>query len=366
MSLLSSIEPFPYTRFDDFELGDGPRWLVDELLPEVGLAVMHGHPGCGKSFIAIDLAVHVAGGQNWNGRTVEKGSVAYVAAEGWNGINARCVAAAQQLGVVAIPLSMISHSMDLQGGGDDPQRLIETVRKAEQEHGDATRLIIVDTLSQTFGDGKENSDDMARYVRNCQKIAQEVGCCVLVVHHRPKDAESKEPRGHSSLKAGADTVMLIEDRPRYQIKVQKLKEAKGGDVFRFALQQFVIDRGDHDAPVSTCIVSYSEGQDCVDPAAEMSRGRKQVFEALIKALADHGVTPPASLNVAPDIDQVVSEKQWRSTHQSGVGTSPDNKPDSIRKAFNRNRDALQSERYVCLLDGYAWLHPDRLGHHTDI
>ena len=47
--------------------GDGSAW--------------YGIPGCGKSAIAQDLAMHVAGGREWHGRQVKQGAVLYVALE---------------------------------------------------------------------------------------------------------------------------------------------------------------------------------------------------------------------------------------------------------------------------------------------
>lgn len=55
------------------------NWLIRDLLGTATLAVVHGHSGCGKTFIVMDMALHLALGWAWNGHRVERGMVAYVA-----------------------------------------------------------------------------------------------------------------------------------------------------------------------------------------------------------------------------------------------------------------------------------------------
>jgi RecA-family ATPase len=48
-----------------WRLADGPeqqRWLVDGLWSEQAVGIIGGEPKCGKSFLALDLAVAVAAG----------------------------------------------------------------------------------------------------------------------------------------------------------------------------------------------------------------------------------------------------------------------------------------------------------------
>ena len=41
------------------------HWLIKKFLPQEGMAVMFGRPGCGKSFVALDLMLHIAEGTPW-------------------------------------------------------------------------------------------------------------------------------------------------------------------------------------------------------------------------------------------------------------------------------------------------------------
>ena len=59
--------------------------LVKGFLPD-GLSVVYGPPGCGKSFLAIDLAAAIAQQVPWRGLRVRGGPVAIIAAEAQAGI----------------------------------------------------------------------------------------------------------------------------------------------------------------------------------------------------------------------------------------------------------------------------------------
>jgi RecA-family ATPase len=186
-------------------------WLIKKTLPQQGLALIYGHPGSGKSFLAIDLAMHIALGLDWNGLRTRKGVVVYVAAEGQMGLRNRIVAFRRHRCITGpIPLALISTPIDLYDSAADQAALSDAVREAATRYAEQPALIVIDTISKTLGAGKENTDDLAVYVANCGLLASAFGCCVLPVHHRPKDSESTDPRGHGSLKGGVDTVILVE------------------------------------------------------------------------------------------------------------------------------------------------------------
>jgi hypothetical protein len=79
--------------FDAIEIGTEPEWLVrDIVLRTTSLTVIIGEPGCGKSFLAADLGLHVAMRKPWGGKSVEGGVVIYVTGEGASGFRKRLTA----------------------------------------------------------------------------------------------------------------------------------------------------------------------------------------------------------------------------------------------------------------------------------
>ena len=79
-----------------------PSYLVDETLPEMGLATVGGQYGAAKTFVAADLASAVMVGGDFTGKPVHrKGGVLWLAAEGENEIEMRIQAAIVARGVSA-------------------------------------------------------------------------------------------------------------------------------------------------------------------------------------------------------------------------------------------------------------------------
>lgn len=50
-----NVTPLPIEYFVDIEASLENHWLVRDLIPENGLALIYGAPGSGKSFLALDI-----------------------------------------------------------------------------------------------------------------------------------------------------------------------------------------------------------------------------------------------------------------------------------------------------------------------
>ncbi len=74
---------------DDIKNMPHYEWRVEGILPKTGTAMMFGDSRVGKSFLALDLAVKIAEGEDWFGYGVKKSGVIYIAAEGPSGIKNR-------------------------------------------------------------------------------------------------------------------------------------------------------------------------------------------------------------------------------------------------------------------------------------
>ncbi|MBA4753621.1 MAG: AAA family ATPase [Sphingobium sp.] len=200
----ASPEILPVEWFTEIEPQLEGMWLVKRLLPAQGLALIYGHPGSGKSFFALDVALHIALGWEWCARRVRQGLVVYVGAEGGAGLRNRIAAFRRHHDLQdAIPFALIPTPIDMQDPNADTGRLAETVRMTAKQSGAEPALVIIDTLSKTFGGGKENTDDMATYVANCQRIASEFNC--LVVKRRSKGTPDRRRRGTPF----SDNMMLV-------------------------------------------------------------------------------------------------------------------------------------------------------------
>src|ERR1700720_4933655 len=63
-------------------LDTAPAYLVKGIIPRIGLCVFWGPPKCGKSFLALDVLLHVALGWKSRDLRVRQGLVVYCAFEG--------------------------------------------------------------------------------------------------------------------------------------------------------------------------------------------------------------------------------------------------------------------------------------------
>src|SRR5690606_31096689 len=79
---------FEFSRIDSLEVKE-IDWLVDGYFEADSLDLIFGEPGCGKSFISIDLGCCIATGTSWHGHEVKQGMVIYIAGEGHNGLARR-------------------------------------------------------------------------------------------------------------------------------------------------------------------------------------------------------------------------------------------------------------------------------------
>lgn len=248
-----------YERAGDVEPVLEGRWLIHGLLPSQGVATIYGHSGTGKTFVAQDLAAHIVSGAAWNGEHVESGLVVYVVAEGQAGFRNRLVAMRQAGKFAALdPFVFIPTPIDMLDPDGDCVRLVETIKVAASAEGATPVMVVIDTLSKTFGGGKENSDDMAIYLANCQRVASAFDCLTLIIHHRPKDSESRDLRGHSSLRAGVDAAILVEGDEARRMTVIKQKDGEEGGTWGFELEPVTLGTDSRGDEVTSCVVRWEE------------------------------------------------------------------------------------------------------------
>jgi hypothetical protein len=182
-----------------------PEWLIEGILPRDALGVLYGEPGAGKSFLALDWAAHIADGQRWFDLDVKGGNVIYVCAEGTAGLKLRVRAWRKSHTGDLTGLHFLTRAVNMLDNNEVAE-LVRAVRSAKVE----PRLIIIDTLARCFGGGDENgASDMGTFVASTDELrANFPGATVLVVHHTGKDPNRGE-RGHTALRAAADTILRL-------------------------------------------------------------------------------------------------------------------------------------------------------------
>ena len=185
-----------------------------------------GKPSSGKSFVALDMAGHVASGTPWFGREVEQTGAVIFALEGGGGFHLR-VNALKSKFAGDLPLSFVPESVNFLSSAEDLAAAERAVAAAAARHGNDIGLVVIDTLARAMPGGDENGpQDMTAVIRNMDRLRASTGAHVMLVHHLGKDA-SRGARGHSSLLGAVDTELTLTKEhgdPNGEMKVTKQKD----------------------------------------------------------------------------------------------------------------------------------------------
>lgn len=352
---LRDTEALPFIRFEDVEPSLQANDFVERLLTSSSMSVIYGQSNCGKTFLALDLALHIARGAKWFGREIVQGPVLYLALEGGNGIRNRVVAHRIEHGLedARLPFFLVPQPLNLLDPAGDLEAIIKTTQQVECEEGAPVALIVIDTLSRAMAGGNENApEDMTTLVAAGDCLRKETGAHVMWIHHSGKD-EARGARGHSSLRAATDTeIEVIADDNGRRAEVRKQRDLDGGDVIRFELQSIELGTNDRGKPVTSCIVRQADadGSSRHDPIRCLSGHTRRAYEVLQDTIATEGQTGFSS--VPPGILSV-TDARWR--EQFYLAAMPGAEPQARRRAFQRASDKLIEHRYVAMAGGRVWL-----------
>jgi len=220
-----------------------PEFVVEDLFETETLGLIFGDPGCGKSFLAVDLGLSVATGAPFHGRRTKAGPVFLIAGEGHNGLARRFAAWSKARGVplAGVPLFKSERAAQFLDGAS-AKAVADAVEALAKHHGQP-KLIIVDTLARNFGAGDENNTkDMSEFVSAIDDLmARFPGSSVLIVHHSGH-AEKQRARGAMALKGALDTEYRVEkDGPIMRLTNTKMKDAPPPAALYFSLEPVELD-----------------------------------------------------------------------------------------------------------------------------
>lgn len=258
-----------FLSLDDVESLPPPNWLVPGVLTEGSLAAIYGAPESGKSFLAVDMSMAIAGGIDWHGRQVEHGGVLYIAAEGAPGLGKRFRAWKMDRCAQGrkFDLHLMRDDLNLAAEKDGGVRAFV---EAVTEGLGPLRLVVIDTLNQTAAGADENSaKDMGRYIASMKRLRDATGATVVVVHHSGKDL-SKGMRGSTALLGAMDTTVEVErdnDGRSIRVTVKKQKDAEREPPMRFNMEKV----GDSLVLRPTVMVDAQGEFGGMDPILELAR-----------------------------------------------------------------------------------------------
>ena len=191
------------TKIPRRELKNRPKrsWHYNRRLPERGIVILSSDPGGFKTFGALALSIPVARGESWAGLPLEsgqgEGQVIFFAGEGADDADPRISAYEQYHGYDE------TDGIDVWIGPFVVDEILDDYR------GKKVRLLVIDTLSKWFGAlglDENSTKDASIAMAVLDRIREELGCLIVVLHHLGKD-KTKGMRGSTAVLGAADVVI---------------------------------------------------------------------------------------------------------------------------------------------------------------
>ena len=202
-----------------------PDWLVEGYLVRGEASALYGDPGTYKSFMAVDLAYHIASGREWHGSPVRQGAVVYVAGEGRHGLRARAAAWRRHHELAEdVPLGFTSGPINLSDRAA-LAAVIPTLDAYAARFG-GLGLIVVDTLARNNTADENSNTDMSVVMTNAGDIQARYGSAVLILHHTGTQNKDRV-RGASAIQGALDSSYRLDKQEPGLVKMvcTKMKDA---------------------------------------------------------------------------------------------------------------------------------------------
>jgi hypothetical protein len=352
--IIPNAEQKPIFWLKDAEPVLTSSYLVKGWLGRGQMSVVYGPSNVGKSFFCLDMALCVSASVEWQGSKVKGGPVLYLATEGGNAFQSRCVALRKQYGIFDAPLAVRPSPVDLLRPEADLASLIELCKQIEADMGKPLAMIVIDTLSRAMAGGDENGPtDMTSFIANADALRDVTGAHIMIVHHSGKDT-AKGARGHSSLRAATDTEIELEvDGKMRTANATKQRDLEPQDPFVFTLKVHELGKDEDGDAVTTCTIEQADPDDVADMQQKRPSGANQkIIVSAFKQLRGEGVGFANPTGAGwPESGQFwcISENELRK-FASGKMTST-----NASSAYATAMKALLGSGYMVQNEGFVWV-----------
>lgn len=228
-------------------------WLVKDLIVNGDRALVYGEPGAMKSWLLLDLALHLAAGMKWLEQfdIPQAKRVLYIdeemsqrTAKG----RIRRLAAGAGFKVQELPFAVLSGA----GLQVEEGRIETLIAELTALHFDPD-VVIIETLRSVMVGDENSAQEVRRFWRWVEPFRQSNKTLIVSHHMRKPQQGSNNPRyrasGSTDLVAGPDTTIAVERTGRQttaKLSHMKCRNAQERDPFVVSLQ----DQGiEEDCPV---------------------------------------------------------------------------------------------------------------------
>ncbi|OPZ24547.1 MAG: hypothetical protein BWZ03_00127 [bacterium ADurb.BinA186] len=188
------------------------EWLIEDTIEADCIALMFGKPGSGKSFMSIAMACAVATGSDFFGKPVKKGSVFYIAGEGFNGIARRLAAWQRNSGISLNGAELYQSSKPMLVFNEDSVRAFcDEIQETLSEIKEPPKLIVIDTFARAFvGEDENDAKATSVFLNRLEEIRVMFGRSNILLVHHSGHGNLKRARGSSNINATINVEYEVE------------------------------------------------------------------------------------------------------------------------------------------------------------
>ena len=290
----TSTTSFPPLSFEDLLNLPPKQWLIDQVFGSGDIGVIYGPPGCGKTFVVIDLIMSACTGRSWAMRfnASRPLNVAYCAGEGIGGLPSRFQAAAAHYNIASLPnFTFFKSTPQLYNDTEDHSKDIlqfATEWNVRQLAGEADQLdvLVIDTLHTASEGADENSSkEMGLILKACRQTMEMLGCTILLVHHTNKSGD--EERGSSSLRGAMDFMFRITKAKDDETSNASLICSKLKDGEQWRSQGFHLEKAEDSENVH---IAWNDPHSFEDPGKKSKSNDKAKILSTMRTSPDVGFT----------------------------------------------------------------------------
>jgi hypothetical protein len=233
---------------------EAPNEIIEDFLTARSTALLFGDSNVGKSFLAISMACAVSRGTDFLGKRTQPGLTIYLASESPESIRMRLQAYMRYHQCSLPNLLVIQKPIDLYNSEEDSEKIIEIIKRVEEQRQMKASLVVADTLARCMAGGDENSiTAMQPVLLRMDRIMNSTLATVLLVHHTAKGATVA--RGHSSLRAHVDSeIGVFEEEGVRKMLISKQRSlASKNQEIPFNLLPIHMGYSVFGKPLSTCV-----------------------------------------------------------------------------------------------------------------
>ncbi len=332
------------------------EFLIDGFFSIGDRSVVGGKSQSGKSFLAIHAGMCIATGMDFFGAKVKQGLVIYQAGEGARGVKKRLRAWRKHHEVKYgrdTPFVLLQSPVDLWRADGDTSPLIAEIKAiAAMFPWIPLRMIVIDTLATATGGADENSGkDMGLVMQNVAKISAATGAHVCLVHHM--NAGGEKLRGHTSVYANIDQVILVTRDEKTKVRtavLDKQKDGESGQRFQFELMSVELGAGKDGKQITSCVCLPVGEKEAIRRVEEnkgfaLDRDESIFMRAYFAAEKQFGQPVPVEMDLPATVRSIVSYTEVKRAYvtMNPSDALPEDAATEEEKAvaLERHREALK-------------------------